>query len=345
MKDDVMVSEPDRPPEELAPFLSAAKPFNRLSSDQGRKIKARALESLVSKPSHGFRWRWSMALAAVGLVLGGAAMAAAAARYGLLPWAARPQVQEEKPKSRGRIPVRIREQKPEAVEPAVTPAPVVPPKQVPEQPAQVGEPPRLPSGRRAGAATASRERTLARRSPSRLAREPLAETPVTEQPTAVTEQSVLSEALRRLRQEKDAAGALVLLDKLETSHPRSLLALERANMQVEALLALGREEEALSRLDGMALDALPRSAERYLLRGELRARFQHWSAARDDFEHALSQGSGTPVWHERALWGRGLARMRAGDRAGGEADLKRYLATYPQGRHATEAVRLLPPSR
>jgi hypothetical protein len=95
----------------------------------------------------------------------------------------------------------------------------------------------------------------------------------------------------------------------------------------------------------MALDDLPRSAERTLLRGELRARFQRWPEARDDFEHALARSSGTPVWHERALWGRGVARLRTGDRAGGQADLKRYLATYSSGQHAAEAERLLAPSR
>jgi hypothetical protein len=401
MKKDRMTSAPDRQPEDLAPFLSASKPLDRLTSEQGRRIKARALDTLTGKPLPGFRWRWSTALAAVGLVLFGGAVTAAAARYGLIPWARveRSQGPAEMQKTGGSAQAHARVRKPQPVEPA--PAPMAPENQAPDPTPQPNEPsrPTPPSPPRAGGPAVKitptlPSRPLAKADPpsvaksapsrpkaetplvvkstpvfpaplmakadpaippvasepaafrpaSRPARDEIARPPVMPQPV-VNEQAALGEAMRRLRQGHDAAGALALLDKLEISHPRSSLALERSNLQVEALLTLGRESEALVRLDGMALDGLPRSAERTLLRGELRARFRRWSEARDDFEHALSAGAGTPSWHERALWGRGVARLRAGDRVGGEADLKRYLTTYPKGQHAAEAERLLSAGR
>lgn len=381
MKKDRMASAPDRQPDDLAPFLSAAKPLNRLTSDQSRKIKTRTLETLTSNRWPRFTLRWSTALAAVGLVLLGGALTAAAARYGLIPWARveRTQGHDETKKTGGSAQAHARTRRPEAVESA-------PVSQPPEPAPQATEParPMPPSATRAAGPTVKRatalpSRLMAKADPPsmvksapvlpaplmakadpavpsvmhepaafkpapRLAREEIARPAAVPQP-ADNEQASLGEAMRRLRQGHDATGALALLDQLEASHPRSSLALERSNLQVEALLALGRESEALLRLDGMALDALPRSAERYLLRGELRARSRRWSEARDDFEHALSAGAGMPNWHERALWGRGVARMRAGDRAGGEADLKDYLTTYPRGQHAAKAQRLLSPSR
>ena len=369
MKNDMRTSAPDRQPDGLAAFLSAAKPLNRLTPEQGRKIQARVLETLVGKPSSGFRWRWSTALAAIGLVLFGGAAAAAAARYGLLPWARVERTQDhgETEKARGSAHDRTRARKPEAVAPAVAPTPVDPASPVREPSSQADEPARAApvTGRRTSGPAVKGEPTLPTRSmaradpaarpasaaskpaftPTPLTKPSTAEPATEPRPVMVDEQAVLSEALRRLRQERDAAGSLALLDQLEISHPQSDLALERSNLQVEALLTLGREKQALARLDGMALDALPRSGERYLVRGELRARCQRWPEARDDFEHALSNGAGTPIWHERALWGRGVARIKTGDRAGGEADLKRYLTSYPSGRHAAEAERMLAPSR
>jgi regulator of sirC expression with transglutaminase-like and TPR domain len=89
----------------------------------------------------------------------------------------------------------------------------------------------------------------------------------------------------------------------------------------------------------MALGGLPRSGERFVVRGELRAGARRWQEARADFNRALSSVSGSPSWHARALWGRGVARLRCGEREAGLADLERYLDLYPNGRFAAQASR------
>jgi len=152
---------------------------------------------------------------------------------------------------------------------------------------------------------------------------------------------MLGQALRRLRNEHDPAGALDILTRHASLFPQSPLTSERSVLEVEALLALGRRDEALLRLDRMSLDNTPRSAERYVVRGELRARAQRWSEAGADFDQALAHGKGSPVWQERALWGRAATRTHTGDHAGARADLQIYLQLYRTGRFASEAERLL----
>ncbi len=155
------------------------------------------------------------------------------------------------------------------------------------------------------------------------------------------EQMSLGRALRRLRREHDAEGALVILGQLGRAYPDSRFAFERSSLEVEALLSLGRDGEALGRLDGLPLDQLPRGAERYVVRGELRARAQRWSEARDDFQHALSLTSGQPAWSERALWGRAMAHLRLQNRESATADLRTYVDRFPSGKYVKEAARLL----
>ncbi len=108
------------------------------------------------------------------------------------------------------------------------------------------------------------------------------------------------------------------------------------------MLALHRDREALQQLDGMRLEELPRGGERLVVRGELRAAVKRWSDAKSDFDRALSQVSGSPAWHERALWGRGVARLRCGEREQGMEDIERYHDLYPHGRFAAEAARFFP---
>ena len=152
---------------------------------------------------------------------------------------------------------------------------------------------------------------------------------------------MLGRALRSLRNDHDPVAALDILARHAALFPQSPLVSERAVLEVEALLALGRRDEALVRLDGMSLDNTPRSAERYVVRGELRSRAQRWREAGADFDRVVAGGRGTPAWQERALWGRAVARTHAGDQAGARADLQLYLQRYPTGRFAAEAARLL----
>ena len=153
------------------------------------------------------------------------------------------------------------------------------------------------------------------------------------------EQTMFGQAMRKLRSENDATGALAVLREHGRAYPNSAFAGERTALEVEALLTLHRSREALALLDGMALDELPRSGERFVVRGELRAAARRWPEANADFDRALARVSGSPAWHERALWGRGVSRLRLGERESGMADIERYRDTYPKGRFAAEAAK------
>ena len=170
--------------------------------------------------------------------------------------------------------------------------------------------------------------------------------PVLAQPTAApatrqlpNDQALFGQAMRKLRMESDPAAALSAVQEHARAYPRSSLAGERSAIEVEALLALHRDREALARLDAMAIEDLPRSGERFVVRGELRAAARRWHEASDDFDRALARVSGSPAWHERALWGRGVARLRCGEREAGMADIERYHDSYPHGRFAAEAAK------
>lgn len=161
------------------------------------------------------------------------------------------------------------------------------------------------------------------------------------QPT-LSDQALFLQAMRRMRSLGDASGALALLQEHARFYPRSGLAGERKELEVEALLALHRNGEALATLDSMSVEDLPRAGERLVVRGELRAAAKRWLDASTDFDQALSMVSGSPAWHERALWGRAAARLRCGERESGLADMERYLDVYPRGRFAVEAAKFFP---
>lgn len=153
---------------------------------------------------------------------------------------------------------------------------------------------------------------------------------------------LFGQALRKLRSEDDPAAALAALEQHAQAYPRSAFSGERSALEVEALLTLHRDREALQKLDGMNVEKLPRSGERLVVRGELRAAARRWLDAKEDFDRALSRVSGSPAWHERALWGRGVARLRCGEREAGMEDIERYHDLYPKGRFAAEASRFFP---
>jgi hypothetical protein len=156
------------------------------------------------------------------------------------------------------------------------------------------------------------------------------------------DQALFGQALRKLRSDNDPAAALTALREHGKAYPKSALAGERTALEVEALLALHQDRDALAVLDSMVLDELPRSGERFVVRGELRAAARRWQEASTDFDRALARVSGSPAWHERALWGRGVARLRLGERESGMADIERYRDAYPRGRFAAEAAKFFP---
>jgi hypothetical protein len=154
-----------------------------------------------------------------------------------------------------------------------------------------------------------------------------------------SDQALFAQAMRKLRMENNPSAAFSALQEHARAYPRSSLSGERSALEVEALLALHRDPEALVRLDAMALEDLPRSGERLVVRGELRAAARRWPEASADFDLALTRVSGSPTWNERALWGRGVARLHCGEREAGMADIESYHDRYPKGRFAAEAAK------
>jgi hypothetical protein len=176
--------------------------------------------------------------------------------------------------------------------------------------------------------------------PAVAAARPVAVAPMTR--TVLGDQAMFGQAMRKLRMENNPEVALKVLQEHARFYPGSSLGGERSALEVEALLALHRDRDALAHLDTMALDELPRSGERFVVRGELRAAARRWLEASADFDQALTRVTGSPAWHERALWGRGAARLRCGEREAGMADLERYLDKYPSGRFAGQAAKFFP---
>jgi hypothetical protein len=100
---------------------------------------------------------------------------------------------------------------------------------------------------------------------------------------------------------------------------------------------LRQDVEALALLERLPIDRLGRGAELLVIRGELLARREPGRAIAD-FDRALSTGLSREL-DERALFGRAASRLKAGDAAGGRADLAAYLTKYPDGRFAEQARR------
>jgi hypothetical protein len=159
--------------------------------------------------------------------------------------------------------------------------------------------------------------------------------------TLALESQSLERALVALRREHDARSALALLDQYDANFPAGELALEAAAARVDALLLLGRRTEASSQLEKMPLERLGPRADLLLLRAEMRADGD-CPRALVDFDRALS-GQPMPAVEERALYGRANCRMRTGDDAGADADLRTYLARYPTGRFADQVRARLSP--
>jgi tetratricopeptide (TPR) repeat protein len=157
----------------------------------------------------------------------------------------------------------------------------------------------------------------------------------------VVESRMLADALATLRQRRDPHQALKALDAYERRFPAGALAPEAAAARIDALLALGRRDQALERLEMLQLDRLPRGAELRVLRGELRAGRGRLDPAVSDFSAVLSLEAAPPSVVERALYGRGSCRSRLGDAAGARADLREVVRRFPGGALAGAAERAL----
>jgi hypothetical protein len=128
------------------------------------------------------------------------------------------------------------------------------------------------------------------------------------------ESRLLSQALHRLRADRDPDGALALLHTYRTRFADGQLRPEAQAAQAEALL---------------------RRAEHHAEAGRCREALPDFSAV-----FATTQGTPAAV-EERARYGRASCRARLGDRAGAQADLRAYLERFPAGRFADAAYEAL----
>jgi hypothetical protein len=155
------------------------------------------------------------------------------------------------------------------------------------------------------------------------------------------ESRLLAEALRKLRHNGDASGALASLDEHDVRFAHGALAPEAALARIEALIRSRRDSDALSLLDRMA--PLPIGTGRYFLiaRAELRAAAAQCVTANTDFDTLLQGSPASDSITERALWGRASCRSRGTNTNRARRDLYDYLSRFPNGRFAGDAHRAL----
>jgi hypothetical protein len=162
-------------------------------------------------------------------------------------------------------------------------------------------------------------------------------------PSALAQESrLLAGAIHKLRQEHDPGQALAMLDEHRVRFAAKGALEPEANVtRIEALLRLGRHDQALGLLDGLALTTAGVGREMLVARAELRAEKGRRAVALNDFNLLLSADAPPDVVSERALYGRATCRAQMGDGTGARTDLENYLARFPTGRFANQARTLI----
>ena len=150
------------------------------------------------------------------------------------------------------------------------------------------------------------------------------------------EAASLELALSALRGGGDgrAGRGLEAIDRHLREFPNGPLELEARVARVDALLLLGRRQDARRELSALPIERVGRKHELRLIRAELRSD-DDCRAAISDFD-VLVGGPLPAAWAERALFGRGACLLKVGDRAGAERDFARYLREFPRGRFAEQ---------
>ena len=131
-----------------------------------------------------------------------------------------------------------------------------------------------------------------------------------------------------------ATQALRQLDQHLREFPQGTLELEARVARVDALLVLGRRDDARRELSTLPIERVGRKNELRLIRAELRAD-QACGAALSDFKVLVEQAL-PAAFAERALFGRAACLLRLGDDAGAARDFDRYLERFPNGRFAAQ---------
>ena len=162
---------------------------------------------------------------------------------------------------------------------------------------------------------------------------PLTEPPPAPAADAPDEARLLARAFRHLRSEGDAAAALAALDERERQFGAGALGTEAGLARAEALLLLGRADEALPILVGLHDPRTGLTPDVRVARAELLAKAKRCVEAAADFDALLAPGAARAT-RERALYGRASCRLQLGRAEGAQLDLDQYLQEYPQGRFA-----------
>jgi hypothetical protein len=326
----------------LAALIRAAEPARELGGVSRARVWSRLRRTSRSRrPLFGLRWGIAVAvLLTSGVVIG----AMSARRW----WPERSAGTPAPVKHPSAHAARHRSERPGELAPLpeaipAEDAPAIPapaPDRVEaqaESPIPERAPEASPAPRIAAPSRAHRSGTSRGARPRELASATAAREGATGASDLAGETPLLSEALTQLRQKRDAQGALATLDVYRARYPEGTLKHEAESARIDALLLLGRDDDALAELRRMPLQAQGRDLELRLIRGELAAATD-CARAIADFDRVLAERS-RDAFAERALHGRAACRARAGDPAGAKHDLAEYLRRYPSGRFAAEARR------
>jgi hypothetical protein len=108
---------------------------------------------------------------------------------------------------------------------------------------------------------------------------------------ALAEVTQMRDALKKLRADRDPAGAMPLLDDYDRRFPGGLLHDEVSAMRIEALMALDRTGEALEKVEALPDSLVARWPRLRIVRGELRANHGRCADAMADFAALLFRPS------------------------------------------------------
>lgn len=233
------------------------------------------------------------------------------------------------PRSPARRPVRLalatpRPASPPPAPPSSSPAPPLadpPATASPLEPLPFPAPPVVPDGRAKTAVA-------------------LAPRPPAAAPEGPAEAFLVAGALRSLRAEHAPRDALIKLDEHRRRFPHGALGREAALARVEALLGLGRNDEARTILDSLTLGSTGADRQARLARAELRADRGDCVGAVDDLDGILTGPKNDEV-AARALYRRARCALRTRNSEGARVDLRAYQARFPDGPRRLEVEALL----